>query len=67
MVVAGELDGDPIEGGSTGEANVGNLFRLDGLHYVFNLGTKDLSQGGYRILISLDDGSAPKSIDIGLK
>ncbi len=53
---------------STSSATTGNLFRYDATaaQYIFNLNTKTLSSGCYRLLIDLGDG-APRSVDIGLR
>jgi hypothetical protein len=40
-------------------ADQGVTFRYDaaGKQYIFNLGTKNWTQGGYRLIATLDDGS----------
>lgn len=50
--------GDPIEVTSTSGADTGNYFRLasDSM-YIYNLYTKSLSSGSFRIEAVLDDGS----------
>lgn len=60
--------GTEIEAESQGEANTGNLFRYDSVdnQYIFNLGTKNLSQGTWQIKIVLDDGTS-KYVTISLK
>jgi hypothetical protein len=51
---------------STSSATTGNLFRFsDGL-YIFNLGTKNLSTGTWRIEVRLNDGTS-QYITISLK
>jgi len=51
--------GTEIEADSTSAATTGNLFRYssDGNQYIFNLNTKPLSAGTWRITIKLDDGT----------
>jgi hypothetical protein len=60
--------GDELEAYSTAAATSGNLFRYDatGQLYIFNLGTKALEPGTWRLTISLSDGTS-QSVDIGLK
>jgi hypothetical protein len=50
--------GDELEAVSTSAATTGNLFRYDTTsnQYIFNLGTKSLEKGGYRITATLDSG-----------
>jgi hypothetical protein len=62
------LPGDYQDGGSSGSASTGNVFRYDstGNLYIFNLSTKGLSAGTWSILVILDDGS-PHSVLISLK
>lgn len=59
--------GDPIEVTSTSEADTGNFFRLasDSM-YIYNLYTKSLSSGTFRIQAALDDGSV-NTISLFLK
>lgn len=59
--------GDPMEVTSVSAADSGNLFRYTGEHYAFNLDASRLTQGEYRLIVDLHDGSAPRIIDIGLK
>ena len=51
--------GSELEPVSTSAADAGNLFRYDpsGDQYIFNLGTKSLSQGTWQVRIDLGDGS----------
>ncbi len=67
QLAAGEPVGDPIEAESTSAADSGNIFRLADSKYLFNLATKPLSKGSFRVLVTLNDGSSPKAIDIGFK
>ncbi|MEK6714493.1 MAG: PxKF domain-containing protein [Candidatus Omnitrophota bacterium] len=66
--VSDNVAGTEIEAESPGEANTGNLFRYDTTdnQYIFNLGTKNLSNGTWQIKISLDDVSS-KYVTISLK
>ena len=57
--------GVAVEGVSVSSADSGNLFRLNGDTYSFNLSTKLLSAGTYAIQAVLDDGTT-QSIEIGL-
>ena len=57
--------GTPIDGVATGPADSGNLFRVNGDTYSFNLSTRSLSAGIYSIQAILDDGTV-HSIQIGL-
>lgn len=52
---------------STAKATTGNLFRYDATsgQYIFNLGTKGLSAGTYRLRIDLGDG-VMHTVNIGL-
>jgi len=52
---------------STSGADSGNIFRLSGDHYIYNLATDYLSKGTYRLAVDLGDGSVPKIIDIAFK
>lgn len=60
--------GSPEEGESTSAATSGNLFRYDPVsnQYIFNLATKPLSAGTWRITITVY-GTGFASVDIGLK
>ena len=51
--------GTDIEAISTSNATTGNLFRYDATsgQYIFNLGTKTLSAGTYKLRIDLGDGA----------
>jgi HYR domain len=67
QLASGEPSGDVVDGESPGSANSGNVFRLSGDTYIFNLSTKGLSKGVYRLLVAVDDASALKAVDIGIK
>ena len=60
--------GADIEAISTSNATTGNLFRYDATsgQYIFNLGTKTLSTGTYKLRIDLGDG-ALRTVIITLK
>lgn len=60
--------GDPLDATSTSGADSGNLFRYDAAdsQYIFNLSTKYLSMGQWKITVSLDDGTT-QAIMIALK
>ena len=57
--VTNQIDGTYVEAVSTAAATTGTLFRYDptGQQYIFNLSTKGLSKGTWRLKVSLDDGS----------
>jgi hypothetical protein len=67
LLASGEPSGEVIDGGSPGSANSGNVFRLADDTYIFNLSTKGLEKGVYRLLVAVDDASALKTVDIGVK
>jgi hypothetical protein len=60
--------GSDIEAISTSNATTGNLFRYDATagQYIFNLGTKTLSTGTYKLRIDLGDGVL-RTVNITLK
>jgi hypothetical protein len=66
--VSDQAAGEEVEAVSPGQANTGNLFRYDSSsqQYIFNLGTKSLSAGTWKIRIDLDD-STSKQATIALK
>lgn len=53
------VTGTELEATSTSSADTGNTFRYDssGNQYIFNLGSKSLSAGTWRIRIDLGDGT----------
>jgi hypothetical protein len=65
---ANNVWGDEIEAVSTAAATTGNLFRYDTTNnqYIFNLSTKGLTTGTYKVTISLSDGTA-QTVEFGLK
>jgi len=60
--------GDEVEAISTAAATTDNLFRYDasGNLYIFNLATKGLTAGTYRLTIVLDDGTS-HTVEISLR
>jgi hypothetical protein len=60
--------GDDVEAISTAAATTGSLFRYDTTsdQYIFNLGTKTLARGSYKITAVLDSGQTIQVV-IGLK
>jgi hypothetical protein len=56
--ISNGIEGTEVEGVSTSGATSGNLFRYDATNdqYIFNLGTKSLTVGTYRVKINLGDG-----------
>jgi len=52
------VPGSEVEGVSTSPATTGNSFGSNGNHYSFDLATKNLSVGIWRIRIELNDGSS---------
>jgi hypothetical protein len=60
---------DPVEANeadSTAAADTGNTFRYSGGQYIFNLSTKDLTQGTWYLRIDMGDG-ASNIVQIKLK
>ena len=65
--IDGIVDGTFVEAVSTAAATTGNLFREAGDgQYIFNLSTKSLTKGDWRLKITLDDGTA-YTVRISLK
>ena len=60
--------GSELEAISTSNATTGNLFRYDATagQYIFNLGTKTLSTGTYKLRIDAGDGVL-RTVNITLK
>ena len=60
--------GTSLEAISTSNATTGNLFRFDATsgQYIFNLATKTLSAGTYRLQMNLGDGVL-RTVTISLK
>jgi len=67
-LINGGVAGTEMEAVSTSAATTGNLFRYssDGNQYIFNLATKGLSTGTWRITITLDDGTS-QTVNISLR
>ena len=62
-----DVDGTFVEAVSTAAATTGNLFREAGDgQYTFNLSTKALSTGDWRVKVTLDDGTS-YTVRISLK
>lgn len=66
-LAAGQVIGDPLIVTSSSAADTGNVMRLSGDKYSYNLSTDNYAEGTYRISVDLGDGSEPRSIDIGFK
>ncbi|MDQ3337944.1 MAG: HYR domain-containing protein [Myxococcota bacterium] len=59
-------NGSVVEPISTSQADTGNTFRYEGGQYVYNLSTKNLTAGTYRISLDLGD-YIQRTVDISLK
>lgn len=59
--------GDPIDLQATNGADSGNIFRIVGDSYMFNMDTSFASTGTYQILVDMGDGTALKAMEIGFK
>ena len=59
--------GEPIDD-TTNRPDSGNLFRyvMEDSHYIYNLSTRALSVGTWRLNLTLDDGKVYR-VDIGIK
>jgi hypothetical protein len=66
--ISATATGTDIEAVSTAAATTGNTFRYDATsgQYIFNLATKDLSTGTWRLTIDLHDGVS-RTVNISLK
>ncbi len=66
--VSNGVAGSELEGTSIAAADSGNTFRYDATNdqYIFNLGTKGLSEGTYQLRIDLGDGVL-RTVNISLK
>ena len=60
------IEGTQLEATSTSAADTGNTFRWSDGQFIFNLATKPLSAGTWKITIDLGDGF-PRSVLISLK
>jgi hypothetical protein len=65
LLEPGSSDG-PIEPRSTNNADDGNLFRVTGKKYMYNLYTKNLSPDTYQLRAVLDDGTM-RTVPLTLK
>jgi hypothetical protein len=52
---------------STSAADTGTLFRYNGGHYMFNLGTKDVTGGTWQLGVDLHDGVGIRTVPVGLR
>ncbi|WP_019415189.1 PxKF domain-containing protein [Paenisporosarcina sp. TG20] len=61
--------GEEVESDSNVLATFGNQFRYDTSEnqYIFNLSTKGLKIGSYKLMINLNDGSGTKEVRIALR
>lgn len=64
--LSGSVQGTELEAASTSQATTGNLFRYTDGQYAFNLTTKTLEAGTWRLRIDLGDGVA-HSVNISLR
>jgi alpha-tubulin suppressor-like RCC1 family protein len=64
--VSATVTGGDVEAISTSAATSGNLFRYDTGQYIFNLSTKSLAVGTWRLSIDLGDG-ASRAVPISLR
>jgi hypothetical protein len=67
--ISNSVIGSDVEAVSTAAATTGNAFRYDttGRQYIFNLSTKGLAQGSYRLTIHSLNDSQDYSVVISLK
>jgi hypothetical protein len=65
------IEGSVTEAASNVSADSGNTFRYDGAQYTFNLGTKNLTKGTYKLKVYVDGdnttGGLQGEVDISLK
>jgi hypothetical protein len=61
--------GTELEGTSTAASDGGNVFRYDAAagQYIFNWGTKGLSEGTWQIRVDLLDGKGDRTVLVSLK
>lgn len=66
--ISNGIEGTTVEATSTSSATTGSLFRYDATsqQYIFNLSSKDLASGTYRLNLVLGDG-VTRSVLISLK
>jgi hypothetical protein len=67
--VSSGIAGTELEATATNAPDGGNAFRYDATadQYIFNLGTRGMSEGTWQIRIDLGDGAAPRTVLISLK
>ena len=56
--ISNQVLGSEAEAVSTSNATTGNLFRYDGQQYIFNLSTKNITNGTWQIRAQLNDGTS---------
>jgi hypothetical protein len=66
MVENGEEASDPLVIDAAGIADSGGLFQLRGGSFQYNLDTRSLVSGTYRLTVTVDDGNR-YTMDIALK
>jgi len=60
------VSGEALDVDSSNSANTDDQFRFTDEHYIYNLNTKNIDAGLYRVVVSVNDGNA-YSIDFALK
>jgi hypothetical protein len=67
--VSSGIDGSYLEATSTAQASTGNTFRYDAAagQYIFNLSTKGLTSGTWRLRANLGDGNPDHTVLISLR
>lgn len=67
--VSNGIAGSELEAAATGTADSGNVFRYDptAAQYIFNWGTKGLSEGTWQIRVDLLDGDLSHTVLVSLK
>jgi hypothetical protein len=67
--VGSAVVGTELEGTSTAASDGGNVFRYDAAagQYIFNWGTKGLSEGTWQIRVDLLDGKGDRTVLVSLK
>jgi hypothetical protein len=63
------IDGSYLEATSTAQASSGNTFRYDTAsgQYVFNLSTRNLTSGTWRLRVDLSDGNSDHTVLISVR
>jgi hypothetical protein len=65
--VSNSVVGTEVEAATTSAADSGNVFRYADGQYIFNWGTKGLSEGTWQIRVDLLDGNASRAVVVSLK